>query len=517
MPLLKISAADPLNFAPLILGVVAAAALFGALIGFWRGIARQTVKLCATLVSILATYGLSVLIFKKVWEKLAGKSVADIESLISKIGIDLDLSRFYDLEPESAALIIAVVIALVVLPILFIPLFIAVNSISHLVYRLISYLCGFKSDRNTMKTRFLGSLAGIVEALVFIGVILTPAVGLSEIARDSVAVMENHAPDESFTHKASDKYTAYVKSVSESKVIRIYEKLGAGMLYEKIATLKIDGEQKNMTNLTEDVAILVSDTMAFKGTNPKHLTEEDKARIKSMISVIGENPYLSEIVAGALRSTSKAYENDAFHINIPSPYDELVKSVLDMFSTIEPENVEPDLTTIADAYFVLSDSGALSAFNDGATEMILAMSTLDDTGASTASRVIDVLRENERTAPIVTLTTKLLFTVMGCDGEVGDVMSDAYDSVKNQINTSLVTVNKSDFATEEEYTEKISEELNVLLTENDIEIEDEMILEMAEFYTKNFSDAEVITDDMVIDIIVSYYDVYLNYVSDKTE
>ena len=44
-----------------------------------------------------------------------------------------------------------------------------------------------------------------------------------------------------------------------------------------------------------------------------------------------------------------------------------------------------------------------------------------------------------------------------------------------------------------------------------------MILEMAEFYTKNFSDAEVITDDMVIDIIVSYYDVYLNYVSNKTE
>ena len=515
MPFLKISATDPLDFAPLILGVVAVAALLGALIGFWRGIARQTVKLCATFVSILATYGLSVLIFKKIWEKISGKTVADIETLISKIGIDLDLSHFYDLDPESAYLILAVVIALVVLPIIFIPLFLAVNSLFHFVYRLISYICGFKSDRNTIKTRLWGSLAGIVEALVFIGVILTPAVGISEIARESVAIIEANAPDESFTNKLNDKYTAYAKSVSESKVIRIYEKLGVGMLYEKIATLKIDGEKKNMTELTDDVSILISDTMAFKGTNPKRLTTEDEQRIKEMIAVFGENQYLSEILAGTVRSASTAYENGNFPFKVPAPYDELLESALQIFSTTDSQNIISDLNTLADAYFILSSSGALSAFDDGSEEMLAAMTKTDDSGSSTASRVISVLRSNERTSPLITLITRLSVTVMNGGAGVGDDSLDRYESVKAEINSNLVTVDKSDYATEEEYTEKISDELNILLTENGIELEAEIVFEMAEFYTKNFSDATEVTDEMASDIIFSYYDAYLKYISEK--
>jgi len=42
--ILAISAADPLNFGPLIYGFVILLAAFGALVGFWRGFMRQTVR-----------------------------------------------------------------------------------------------------------------------------------------------------------------------------------------------------------------------------------------------------------------------------------------------------------------------------------------------------------------------------------------------------------------------------------------------------------------------------------------
>ena len=88
--------------------------------------------------------------------------------------------------------------------------------------------------------------------------------------------------------------------------------------------------------------------------------------------------------------------------------------------------------------------------------------------------------------------------------------------IKEKINSNLVTVNKTDYATDEEYTEKISEELGSLLSESGIEIEDEIIFGMAEYYADNFSDAAEITDEMASDVIISYYDAYLKYLSKTT-
>ena len=91
--------------------------------------------------------------------------------------------------------------------------------------------------------------------------------------------------------------------------------------------------------------------------------------------------------------------------------------------------------------------------------------------------------------------------------------SATFESVKESINTSLVTISKTDYATEKEYTEKISDELDILLTENGIELEEQIVFGMAEFYTENFSDTTEITDEMMSDIIFSYYDVYIKYTS----
>lgn len=510
---LEISASDPLNFSPLIYGIIALALFIGALIGFWRGAAKQAVKTGTVLVAIVFAYALSVIIFNKMWDYLSVKSVEEVEALISKIGIStkkLHLSYLYELDSETSSLLFTVPLAILVLPVLFVPLFFITNLILHPFYKLICYLCGFRSERNNRVTRGWGSLIGIVEALIFMGVVFTPIVGLSDIAHDSVAVIEEYAPEESFTHSVRNKYTAYAESISENKAIRIYKKLGIGALYKQIATVEIDGEMRKMTELMPDASRLLSDTAAFKGTHPRHLTAEDDARIKRMISIFEKNPYLAKILSGAVRSASLSYESGSFPVNIPEPYDTLVNSALELFKTSDATNITADLNTLEDAYFILSESGALSAFDDGSDEMLAAMTKTDVNGVTTTNRVIRVLRSNERTAPLVTLITKLSVTVMangtGVDGEA----QDTYESVKEKINSNLVTVNKADYATAEEYTEKISEELGLLLSENGIEIDAEITYGMAEYYAENFSDVKEITDEMASDIIFSYYDAYIN-------
>ena len=142
--------------------------------------------------------------------------------------------------------------------------------------------------------------------------------------------------------------------------------------------------------------------------------------------------------------------------------------------------------------------------------MLAAMTKTDANGVSTANRVIRVLRSNERTAPLVTLITKLSVTVMTNGTGVDPEAMGTYESVIEKINSNLVAVNKSDYSTEEEYTEKISEELGALLSECGIEIDSEITYGMAKYYADNFSDAEEITDEMASDIIFSYYDAYIN-------
>ena len=512
--LLQITASDPLNFSPLIYGIVALAALIGFLFGFWRGAARQAVKLGAVLVSVIFAYALSVIAFNNAWDYLSVKSVSEVEALIAKVGINTDklhFSYFYELDPETSSLLFAAPLAILILPILFVPLFLTANAVMHVFYRLICYLCGFRNDRNTRVTRIWGSFIGIAEALIFIGVIFTPAVGFSELARESVATIEEYAPEESFTHAAKDKYSAYVKSVSENKAIRIYEKLGIGALYKQIATVEINGEMIKMTDLAPDVATLISDTAAFKGTHPRHLTAEDKARIKRMISTFAENPYLAEILAGVVRGASVSYEKGSFPVSIPEPYDTLASSALELFKTSDKTNITNDLSTLSDAYFILSECGVLSAFDDGPEAMLTAMANKDANGLSTANRATQLLRSNERTAPLVTLITKLSITVMSDGTGVDSTAADTYENVKEKINANLVTVNKSNYETEEEYTEKISEELGALLSENGIEIEAEITYAMAEYYAENFSDVKEITDEMATDIIFSYYDAYIKY------
>ena len=515
--LLEISASDPLNFSPIIYGLIALAALIGALFGFWRGVARQAVKTASVLVSVVFAYALSIIAFNIMWDDLSGKSVAEVEALISKFGINtenLHFSYLYGLDSSTSSLLFAIPLAIIVLPILFVLLFLISNAIMHAFYKLICYLCGFRNDRNTRFTRGWGAVVGIAEALIFMGAIFTPIVGLSDIARESVAVIEEHAPGESFTHATRDKYTAYVRSVSNNKAIRIYGKLGIGALYEQIATVEIDGEQKDMTDLVPDVARLVSDTAAFKGTHPRHLTAEDEARIKRMISTFADNPYLAEILAGAVRGAAASYEAGSFPVSAPDPYGTLVNSALELFKTSDKTNITGDLNTLSDAYFILSESGVLSAFDDGSDAMLTAMAKTDANGASTANRVTRVLRSNERTASLVTLITKLSITVMNDGTGVDGAAQDTYERVKEKINSNLVTVNRADYATTEEYTEKISEELGLLLSENGIELEEEITYGMAEYYAENFSDAKEITDDMASDIIFSYYDAYVKY---KTE
>ena len=91
-----------------------------------------------------------------------------------------------------------------------------------------------------------------------------------------------------------------------------------------------------------------------------------------------------------------------------------------------------------------------------------------------------------------------------------------YEDVKESV-SDVLAVKKDNFATEEEYKEELSKTLDNALTDNGIELESEVVDGIADYIDENYSDfIGELTDEQFNDIILEYYDVYLDYINNGT-
>ena len=131
----------------------------------------------------------------------------------------------------------------------------------------------------------------------------------------------------------------------------------------------------------------------------------------------------------------------------------------------------------------------------------------DENGDTLITRLTAKLNSNERTAPLVSTFTEISIQVMA-DSFGGVIDAETYDNVKDGIK-DIISIDKESYDTHEEYVGAISDSLNDTLTQNGIEVEKDIIDEMAGYVADNYSEVEDLTDAEINDIILSYYNAYL--------
>ena len=509
--LLAISAENPLNLAPIIFAAVIFITAVGALVGFWRGFMRQTVRAVTIIISAIMSFAVMPLIYKAVIKSLSEMPLSDMKELLLKLGANSS-EWVESLDVHATRLMLSIPLSLVIMPIVFVVLFIVINKLMLIIHKIACALCGFKTRRNTVATRLLGLLLGGVQGLVVAGLILMPVIGASGVARSTVEIMNTERPDDSFTKTATDVYGAYAKSVCESPITVAYGMLGIESLYESIATVEVDGIEYNMTKLLPDSALISSDVTKLSGCDPKSLTPDEKAIITSIIEKVEKSPLLTDILASAVRSGSYSYKIGSFPVKAGEPFDTLINSALEIFHTSSPENIISDLKTMSEIYFTLSDSGILTSFYDGSDSVLSIMTATAGDGETTANKVTSIIKSNERMTPLLTLIAKMSVTVMSNGAGVSEDSFEIYEDVKASLNKDVLTINREDFETDGEYIEEVSLALDTALQDSGIELDSEILDSMAEYIAENFSEAEELTDEMACDIFLSYYDAYLEYV-----
>ena len=512
--LLYATALNPVNYAPLIYTLVALIVVVGAIAGYLRGIKRQFVRSVTIIIAFFAAYGATSFGYHYLNSFLADKTMGDVRAWLVTfrfIKSTDDVSWLYSIDINAVRELIAIPISLVIRPVLFVSAFVALHNVLLILHKIIAALCGFKRKKNNTATRVLGLILGTLQGVFVSIVVLTPIVGISGVAKEAMTVMKEYAPNEGFTQYVEEKYDAYAEGISENPLIEFYATVGADELYEKLSTATLDGETFNMTAIIPDAVKIASDSARLWDADAKNLTPENEAAIERIIASIRNNLQIKKIVSGAVSSAAYLYTNGIFPIDINEPFRSVINSAVGIFHTSSADNICNDLDTVADVYFILSQDGVLNSFDEGSDKMLEALTSKDATGETAVNRVVTVIRSNERTKPLVSLVTKLSVTVMANKAGIDEKALETFDNIKTGISDNVLTIEKENYATEEEYVKEISDALDTTLKENEIELEKGVIDKMAEYVSEHFSDVETLTDEGATDIIFSYYDAYLEY------
>ena len=502
-----------------IVGVVVLLAAFGALVGYFRGFSRQIIRLITVAASFVGAYFLTLELNKRLIGLFNGKSVEEILDALGARGFAESLgSPAYDiiisLEALAVEQVLAIVFGAVLAPLIFMLLFMTISSLMIPIHKLLSTLFGFFRSRNNPITRLMGMMVGAIQGVLVSVVVLFPiaAVGATglEVAADI------GTPDCDAEQKVVDFCNGYMGRAANHPVIKYINKYGGATIAHNFAVFEIEGTVYDVREPLPTVVDITTDIISLSGMNIAELAPEHRATIKGIPAKIGSDAFTKNFVSGTVRSIAHIADSGVIPMDeIEPPFDSLIFSLISILETTDNTNVESDLTTIANVLILLADSGVVSLTGQDAIDTLIAK---DENGDTLVKLIMNEFELNRHTQPLVTQITKVTISLMMTGtsntgigvGSSGNIDTD-YETVKGGLN-SVVAIDKTQYeGREEEYYEAVSESLNTTLLDNGIELEPEVVDSMAQYIGDTYGDKDEISDEEFNDIMINYYDAYLEY------
>lgn len=497
-----------------ILGIVGAFALGGALHGLRKGTGKMIWSFFITAIALAGAVLVTGSFSEVVISIFDGKSVKDaillLEDYNIKVVMEEDVASLLDCFDAGVVKDIAMVpVASLVLPVLFVILFIVLWLIMALIGFIISLIAGLGKRKGGCLGRLVGMVIGAVRGVVVSAVILFPVMAFLTVADSAVTLLRDQPEENESAATVVELYDTYLSKSNESPVIEAMRAYGGGQLYDRLAHAEIGGKREDTRKTINSIIILWTKSTGINGMDWRNLTPENKSAIDDMVLEICNDEYLSTSAAGILGGLAKAVNDGVISIQLEEPYGQLIKSAIAIFSDTSSENFKEDITTFKEIYFILSDSGVLAAFELGTDATLEALTAKDPEGVTVINKLISTLRQNERTTALVEMLAHLSVSIMAGELGLDDDSLEKFEDLKGDLN-GVLAVNSATYDTEEEKAAAVTDALNEALIENNIQLSDDVVGEMTDYLINNVEPGAVVTDEIVFDVIFSYYDAYLS-------
>ena len=478
--------------------------------GMGRGIFRQLLRTGLTVGSAVLAFITADLVGNEILSTVDIGTVDGImdylrmvePQLASKIG---DILNAFP--TESIAKIMLLPAAVVILPTVFLSIFLLVKVIAGILCALLYRIFKFKKATDNVQ-RFGGALLGAVEAIIYITVILIPFTGIVGVMGESYdsAIYS----DDGLDADAAFEYTTTYLPITENPAIKLVSDLGGDAISNHFATVKIGDKASNLREELVPVIKFYLIDCRNGSIDFRNLGEGGKDAISKFLTAMESSPCLSDIVCCVVRGGSFLLENGGILElgDVPSDLTDALFAFLGGFST---EYFTEDINTLRDIYFALSDHGILAAMVEGDTDIMTLLGENHQDGSSAVSSIVTVLQSNPRTAPLVRAITDLLLSNLVTPDVDGAPKVD-YDELKSDVE-KVLDVKEENYASEKEYKEALGNVLDGTLKNHGIELEEEIVDGIAEYVADNFSQVDELTDEEFNSILLHYYEAYQEYLN----
>ena len=501
-------------------GVFAVIAVFGLLKGLSRGAGRQTVRTVTIAVSIIASLVITGGISGYIASLCEGKTLDevlmmfDLHTQLEQNVLDL-LACFDAVTVER---IVELPLLTVIMPFIFTSCFILISALLLIVHGIISIIFRLSGKRAGIISRLIGMVIGAVQGAAVAIVFLLPLVNLVNLTDLAQATVRETQPEDSEANAICDVYDDYIKETRESVTFKFVESMGANALCDRFATIDINGEDVNLRSTLSLVLSSSDDFMEIMSYDFANPTEEQCENMKETIDRLVYDSYISSILSGATKGLAIAVDSGVIVIDLEEPALGVINNMVKIFTTLNEENFPKDIDTIIDVYILLAREGVLSSLAGTTEEITEAFISQDENGVTVIRRIINTIQDNPHMKPLVTMLSKLSVSIMMNDVGV-EQGEEVYDTIKDGI-TGVIAIDKTQYETNEDYVDAVTEELDKTLKDHEIELAPEIVDSMAEYISEqDYSNLthEEVTDDDVNDAILSYYEAYMNYINNGGE
>ena len=503
-----------LGLLALFLVIVIVNMLGGMRRGVWRQIVRTGMTLIAAIVSYIAAVVISNSIIGGIKLDAVGDAVAQLDQYAPGLSEKI-MTAIASFDPTLIESILVLPATIIFVPIICTVIFLIINLILKIVRAIIIRIFGFKKAKKNPQ-RLGGALLAAVEGIIWVVMVTLPVCGILSLADQAYGKAIEAADDETKTTLV-ETYDEYILPFTENPAITFVDSMGAKTMYNGIATIKID---KKRTKMREEILsmadVILIDGGALKGADFTALTEDQKAAVTSIVDALGHSPFASKIIVSVLKSIPQVYNNNLIPLDkLGGEYQAVIDSFMVFFATSDTDKIGADLNTIKSFYFGFCDSGIMAAIKGG--DDIMQFITNDYKGEKHILSMINTLSGNPRTQAIVDGLYNLVLNVAFSGASNGDsesVLDINIVEVKNGLN-NIVSVNKSDYETVEEYREVLSETISTTINDTiGVELEKDVVDEISSYVDENFSEQlENLTDEEFNELIFEVIDIYQGFLN----
>ena len=486
--------------------------------GFWRQLARTGTTLLAAIGSYIASVWLSNHIIGMLDPTTTEELITKIDSAVPGAATQIQ-EVISTINPQMIEYILLLPATIIIIPILTIVLFLVVNLILKIIRAIVVKIIGIKKAKSNPE-RLGGAVLAAVEFLIWISVIMIPVCGSLSLANQTFEKAISTA-DENSKAEFVEIYDEYLLPFVNNPAVSFIGSISSDAMSNGIATVKINNEKTNMRDEVLSVAhIILIDGSVLKDADFTALNAEEKEAVTSIINALSDSPFMANILVEVIHTVPTIYESGLIPTDDMADFQHVIDHIMVFMKTVKRQSLADDLNTLKDVYFGFCDSGIMSAITEG--QDLMKFISDDYNGDKHLLGMINTLSGNVRTKGIVdqlyNMVLSAAFSGSGnSDGSNSsdDILADIkIEDVKQGLN-DIVSVNKSEYSTEEEYREALSDTISTTINNTiGVELEKEVVDEVANYVDENFSEQfEDLTDEEFNEMIFEVIDIYQSYLN----